>query len=498
VHVDFVGPLSKIDGKWQYVFTVIDAFSRWVHLIPVRDETAQAAAEALMQRVITVHGCPLMIVSDQGASFISNLWTELGKMLNINMTRANARHPQTNGAAERIHRTLNAAIRATLSPEKPWKEMIPFIEWAYRTMPIDGLGLSPFQIIYGRDPVMPTELHFMKRDVPKNFPKPDEVADYVKRAKAQLQAAQEVVRQADVEQKSKAKERRDAKREHIDFEIGDRVIVFMPRSSKNIPQRRLTQWTGVCTIIEKIADNSYRVRRDDKNNTPLESYNVDRLIRVPKDTKLLEPDFDADDEMNGLLQMPADFKARKEAYEEKRTRRDEELALVAHPVNANDEKKAAIPKEQKLMTLANQPSMEVLAEDLALRSWKQLRVGDKALKFSVNRWLPVQVLKLMSKGRVKFQFMYPRRNATAANNAKADWAPLWRNIKREDQRSQWSLPSKFHEPLTATSKRRALKFVGLQLQSYTLTRRGRRRFRIHPVWWAMIKKDTDVFRSFAV
>jgi len=34
VHVDFVGPLSKIDGKWQYVFTVIDAFSRWVHLIP--------------------------------------------------------------------------------------------------------------------------------------------------------------------------------------------------------------------------------------------------------------------------------------------------------------------------------------------------------------------------------------------------------------------------------------------------------------------------------
>ena len=338
----------------------------------------------------------------------------------------------------------------------------------------------------------------MKRYVPKNVPKPEEVTDYVKRAKAQLQAGQEAVRQADVEQKNEAKQRRDAGRKHIDFKIGDHVIIYMPRAVRDIPQRRLVQWTGVCTITERIADNSYRVRRDDKKNTPFENYNVDRLIRVPDDTMLLEPEPDSEDEMNGLLQMPADFEARKKAYEEKRTQRDEELALVAHPVNANDEKKAAIPKEQKLMTLANQPSMEVLAEDLALRSWKQLRVGDKALKFSVNRWLPVQVLKLMSKGRVKFQFMYPRRNATAANNTKADWAPLWRNIKREDQRSQWSLPSKFHEPLTATSKRRALKFVGLQLQSYTLTRRGRRRFRIHPVWWAMIKKDTDVFRSFAV
>jgi len=197
--------------------------------------------------------------------------------------------------------------------------------------------------------------------------------------------------------------------------------------------------------------------------------------------------------------MPADFQARKDAYERKRTQRDEELALAARPANRTDEKKVSIEKEQKSMTLKNQSSMEILAEDLKLRSWKQLRVGDKALKFSVNRWLPVQVLKLISKGsRVKFQYMYPRRNTTAANNAKADWAPLWRNIKREDQRSQWSLPTKFHEPLTATSKRKALKFVGLQLQSYTLTRRGRRRFRIHPVWWAMIKKDTDVFRSFAV
>jgi len=347
---------------------------------------------------------------------------------------------------------------------------------------------------------MPTELHFMKRYVPGNFPKPEEVTDYVKRAKSQLQAGQEAVRQADVKHKNEAKERRDVERKHIDFKIGEHVIIYMPHYVKNIPQRRLTQWTGVCTVTKKIADNSYQIRRDDKRSMPLETYNVDRMMRIPDDTKLLEPDLDSEDEMNGLLQMPADFEARKKALERKRTERDEKLARSSERKKDNNpsDKKEIVEKEQKSMTLTNQTSMDILAEDLKLRSWKQLRVGDKALKFSVNRWLPVQVLKLMNKGKAKFQYMYPRRNATAADNEKADWAPLWRNTKREDQRSQWSLPTKFHEPLTATSKRKALKFVGLQLQSYTLTRRGRRRFRIHPVWWSMIKKDTQVFRAFAV
>ena len=141
--------------------------------------------------------------------------------------------------------------------------------------------------------------------------------------------------------------------------------------------------------------------------------------------------------MNGLLQMPADFEARKKAYERKRTERDEKLARSSERKEDNNpsDKKVTVEKEQKSMTLTNQSSMEILAEDLKLRSWKQLRVGDKALKFSVNRWLPVQVLKLMDKGKAKFQYMYPRRNAKAADNAKADWAPLC-VIKREDQRSQ--------------------------------------------------------------
>jgi len=273
------------------------------------------------------------------------------------------------------------------------------------------------------------------------------------------------------------------------------------------------QWTGVCTIIKKVGDNSYEVSRDDKRNTPSETYNVDRLVRVPNDTKLLEPDLDIEDDMHGLLQMPEDYEARKEAYERKRTQREKEQIIAER--RENDAKSEVTrrttrsmsrqahskPKEHKWIAVNNQPSsMELLAKDLKLRTWKELRVGDKALKLSGKRWLPVQVLKLIPRGnKAKIQYMWPKRDAPAKDNATADWAPLWENPRRKngDQRSQWSKPPD-HEPHTTICKRSTLKYVGIQLQSYTLKPTGRRRFRVHPVWWAMIEKDSAVFRAFAV
>jgi len=498
IHVDFVGPLGKADGRWEYVFTVIDAFSRWVHLIPVPDETAHSAARALVERVITVHGCPVTIVSDQGGSFKSNLWNELGKILKINLSLAKPRHPQTNGAAERIHRTLNAALRAAATPKDNWLRLTPFIEWAYRTTPIEGIGLSPFQILYGRDPVMPPEIQFMNREA--KITEEADITDYVKQAKMHISAAQQLVKQADRVQKQKAKARRDIGRTKIELKIGDKVIIYMPKSLKDIPQRRIIQWTGVCTVTKKIAENSYEVRRDDKNNCPLESYNVDRLVPVPSDTQLLEPELDKEDEMHGLLQMPDDYTARKEAWELKRTNREQERVIAERP-QEQQQPQQSLPKERKHMSRRDQPqAMELLAKDLKRKSWKQMQVGDKALVQNGKRWLPVQVLKIMNSGKTaKVQFMWTKRGTSPADNATVDWAPLWRNTRRVDQRCQWTKPTtEWHVPYTEECKSSTLRYIGLQLQSYALTPTGTRRFRIHPVWWALLKKNSRIFRALAV
>jgi len=515
LHVDFVGQFGDDKGGFNYIFTVIDSFSRWVHLIPVKDEKALTAAKALVRHVITVHGCPLRIVSDKGASFVAKLWQKLGEVLEIKMTLASPRHPQSNGSAERVHRTLNSVIRATCKPNDSWSAMIPFVEWAYRTMPLAGVGLSPFQILYGRDPVMPTDLQFASRTriPPGEAPSVTEINDYVERAMAQIKLARQAVRQADLEQKRKAKRRRDIGRKHVTFDIGDRVLVYMPKAIEGVPQRRVLQWTGLATVRSKRADNSYNVMRDGK--TSEEAFNVDRLIKVPKETKVLEPELDVDNKMFGLLQIPAEAKARKDALEHKRTERKRQEILAArseepqrtegkvktHPGRSRPGRSR--PAEQKFIAKPNYSPLEALAEDLELRSWEQLRVGDNAIHFNQEgkRWLPVQVLSLLANNKARVQYLWPKSGTSAADNATVNWAPLWMHAKKVNgqQRSQWKKPDT-HKPYVEECKRSSLKYIGLQLQAYSTLRRGRgqRRHRIHPVWWKLIEKDSAVFRAFAM
>ena len=137
--------------------------------------------------------------------------------------------------------------------------------------------------------------------------------------------------------------------------------------------------------------------------------------------------------MHGLLQMPQDYEARKEAYERKRTQREKQRIIAERlEEQSNTEQRRTTlsmtqrgrrtAKEQKWMSMSNQPSsMEVLAQDLKLRTWKELRVGDKALKLSGKRWLPVHVLNLIQKRiMAKLQYMWPKRDAPAKDNATED------------------------------------------------------------------------------
>jgi hypothetical protein len=69
-------------------------------------------------------------------------------------------HP--NGSVERFHRYLNAAISQSLDvldkdDQRNWDEHVDSALFAYRTTPIDGLDVSPFEVMYGRNPNLPID-----------------------------------------------------------------------------------------------------------------------------------------------------------------------------------------------------------------------------------------------------------------------------------------------------------------------------------------------------
>ena len=73
VGIDVTGPHPTSSKGNAYILTVIDHFTKWVEIFPMKNQEASTVAQILFDRVICVHGCPLQILTDRGTNFESQL-----------------------------------------------------------------------------------------------------------------------------------------------------------------------------------------------------------------------------------------------------------------------------------------------------------------------------------------------------------------------------------------------------------------------------------------
>jgi len=182
VHMDLVGPLppcKPVDSPdnfvgYRYLATFIDRATRWIEVYPLQSITASAVADAFLNAWVTRFGVPLILVTDQGRQFESDLFKCLSATLGFHRIRTTAYHPQSNGKIERAHRTIKTAIK---SRKKQWLQSLPVVLMALRCIPNDS-GISPFTAVTGSPIMIPPvavsssntkELHEFTRTLAKRF-----------------------------------------------------------------------------------------------------------------------------------------------------------------------------------------------------------------------------------------------------------------------------------------------------------------------------------------
>lgn len=94
VSMDFVGGLPISKRGHDYLFMVVDRFSKMCILIPCKKTvTGQEVANLFFTYVWVHFGLPTSIISDRDSRFLGKFWTSLWERMDTKLNRSTAFHP---------------------------------------------------------------------------------------------------------------------------------------------------------------------------------------------------------------------------------------------------------------------------------------------------------------------------------------------------------------------------------------------------------------------
>jgi len=155
-------PVSRAGNRYGIVF--MDYLTKWPEVFPAPDQTATTIARLLVEQIISRHGAPCDLLSDHGAAFLSSLIKDVCQVMGTHKVNMTAYHPRSDGLVKRFNRTLIDMLSKTVDQSgRNWDEQLPFVLIAYRTSVQESTQESPFFLLYGRDPLLPSELGLSTR-----------------------------------------------------------------------------------------------------------------------------------------------------------------------------------------------------------------------------------------------------------------------------------------------------------------------------------------------
>ena len=120
--------------------------------------TEKSVVEFLYEEVFTQFGVPREIVTDQGSQFTSKLMKELTEKYGIKHCKSSPYHPQANGQVESTNKVLEATLTKTIQLyHKDWADRLPEALWAYRITWRNTTGHTPYELVYGKQVLLPIE-----------------------------------------------------------------------------------------------------------------------------------------------------------------------------------------------------------------------------------------------------------------------------------------------------------------------------------------------------
>ena len=219
VSLDLITQLPPTQGAgYDAIVVFVDRLTKRVHLAPTYTSvSAEGMAELFYDTVFKHHGVPRVLISDRDPRFTSTFWKSLTSLIGTKIALSTANHPQTDGQTERTNKTIEAMLRAFVSPHQhDWDKYLPSAEFAYNESKQDSTGFPPFFMEYGQMPHTPMALI-----PPQPITPTESLDDYTSRMTSIIEQAQRSLQAAQSKQSHYA----NRHRRHHTFHPGDKVLL---------------------------------------------------------------------------------------------------------------------------------------------------------------------------------------------------------------------------------------------------------------------------------
>ncbi|GFS68185.1 transposon Tf2-6 polyprotein [Trichonephila clavipes] len=248
-HIDIFGPLKSTPKGNSYVLSMIDAFTKYIHIVPLPDIKSSTISKAFFDNYNVHRGCPHKLVVDNATYFKSSEFVEFCRVMGIHKKHISSYSAHVNGRVEKPNQSLANILASISQNTNDWDEQLLHTMLALNSAIHEATYTSPFSLEHGRD-IRLSYTYEKNSDTPQNKSGGIAHVDLSTRA---------------------------TKQHHYDYKIGSLCFIKTPNIESNLSPRLRPKFKGPYRVIERFSNVNYRVQHVEQLRERFNTH-VNRMI----------------------------------------------------------------------------------------------------------------------------------------------------------------------------------------------------------------------------
>lgn len=254
ISIDIVSVKTPDRDGHRYILNVLDSFSRFSELFPLRSGDAESVAECLFA-VYNRYGQPLRVRADGAKAFHGAVISQLNRWINVRTKCTLAYSPWQNGQNERRNQEIGRHLRAMVVTDvagvnsvKRWGLLLPAVQRILNNTWNSDTGCTPNELVLGG--YGDSELAMIGSDPAFEEGIQVQSCNYAR----ELEQAQfELLRRSELHQEERLRRVAEAAIENPAREIVEGSVVLAVRGGlgKRPKDKLQTRYTGPYVVVDR-------------------------------------------------------------------------------------------------------------------------------------------------------------------------------------------------------------------------------------------------------